>query len=130
MPQSQGRCVWLAVFVGVVAIVAAWLDVRYGWITPAFDAVAHQFYEIPILARIRRPSQLILVRWHLAIGSVMLVIGLMLTPWLTRHARAWLAIWIAGYAIRAAIWIAGGNLPLVSGDSCHYLEVATSGTSR
>ncbi len=31
-----------------------------------------------------------------------------------------------GYAIRAVIWICGGNLPLVPGDSCHYLEVATS----
>ena len=31
-----------------------------------------------------------------------------------------------GYAVRAAIWICGGNLPLVPGDSCHYLEVATS----
>ena len=25
-----------------------------------------------------------------------------------------------------SIWICGGNLPLVPGDSCHYLEVATS----
>ena len=24
------------------------------------------------------------------------------------------------------VWICGGNLPLVPGDSCHYLEVATS----
>ena len=61
MPQSQGRPIRLALLVGAVAIVAAWLDVRYGWITPAFDAVAHQFYEVPILARLRRPSQLILV---------------------------------------------------------------------
>ncbi len=126
MPQTQGRPVCLALLVGTLAIVAAWLDVRYGWITPAFDAVAHQFYEVPILARIRRPSQLILVRWHLAIGSTMLVTVLILTPWLTHHARAWLAIFGVGYAIRAAIWIAGGNLPLVPGDSCHYLEVATS----
>ena len=49
----------------------AWLDARYGWITPAFDAVGHQFYEVPLLAAIRRPSQLVLVRWHLAIGSVL-----------------------------------------------------------
>jgi hypothetical protein len=126
MPQSQVRPVWPALIVGAVAIVAAWLDVRYGWITPAFDGIAHQFYEIPILARIRRPSQLLLVRWHLAIGSAYLVIGLMLAPWLTRHGRAWIAICGAGYAIRAVLWIAGGNLPLVSGDSCHYLEVATS----
>ena len=49
---------------GAVAVIASWLDSRYGWITPAFDAVAHQFYEIPILARVRRPSQLVLVRWR------------------------------------------------------------------
>ena len=53
-----------------------WLDFRYGWITPAFDAIAHQFYEVPLLARIRRPSQLVLVRWHLAIGSVLARAGL------------------------------------------------------
>ena len=99
---------------------------RYGWITPAFDAVAHQFYEVPLLAAIRRPSQLVLVRWHLAIGSVLLVLGLLAAPWLNRHGRAWLAIFGIGYAIRAVIWICGGNLPLVPGDSCHYLEVATS----
>ena len=28
--------------------------------------------------------------------------------------------------VRQVIWICGGNLPLVPGDSCHYLEVATS----
>ena len=105
---------------------AAWLDARYGWITPAFDAVAHQFYEVPLLAAVRRPSQLVLVRWHLAIGSALLVLGLLLAPWLGRHGRAWLAIFGIGYAIRAVIWICGGNLPLVPGDSCHYLEVATS----
>src|SRR4029077_18791549 len=78
------------------------------------------------LAAIRRPSQLVLVRWHLAIGSALLVIGLCLAPFSSRHARAWLAIFGIAYAIRAIIWICGGNLPLVPGDSCHYLEVATS----
>ena len=45
---------------------------------------------------------------------------------LGRHGRAWIAIFWIGYAIRATVWICGGNLPLVPGDSCHYLEVATS----
>jgi len=112
--------------VTAVAVIGAWLDARYGWITPAFDAVAHQLYEVPLLAAIRRPSQLVLVRWHLAVGSALLVIGLLLAPRLGRHGRAWLAILGIGYAIRAVIWICGGNLPLVPGDSCHYLEVATS----
>jgi len=109
-----------------MAAAAAWLDARHGWISPAFDAVAHQFYEVPLLAAIRRPSQLVLVRWHLAIGSILLVAGLLLAPWSSRHGRAWLAIFGLGYAIRAVVWICGGNLPLVPGDSCHYLEVSTS----
>ncbi len=105
---------------------AAWADWRTGWITPAFDFVAHQFYEIPMLARFRRPSQLWLVRAHLAIATGMAVVGLALCDRLGRHGRAWLAIFWVGYAIRATVWICGGNLPLVPGDSCHYLEVATS----
>ncbi|HZW30161.1 MAG TPA: glycosyltransferase family 39 protein [Isosphaeraceae bacterium] len=126
MPGSKARGISLALLVAAAVVVAAWLDARYGWITPAFDAVAHQFYEVPILARVRRPSQLILLRWHLAIGSALLVVGLMLAPWLTRHGRTWLKVLGAGYALRAVIWICGGNLPLVPGDSCHYMEVATS----
>jgi 4-amino-4-deoxy-L-arabinose transferase-like glycosyltransferase len=122
----MGRRVLPALLAGAAALVAAWLDVRFGWITPAFETVAHQFYEIPVLARVRQPSQLVLVRWHLAIGSALAVAGLLLAPRLGRHGRAWLAIFGAGYALRAGLWICGGNLPLVPGDSCHYLEVATS----
>ncbi len=122
----NGRWISLAIFAGATAAAATWLDVRYGWISPAFDAVAHQFYEMPLLAHVRRPSQLVLIRWHLAIGSILLVVGLLAAPWSNRHQRAWLAIFGTGYAIRAAVWICGGNLPLVPGDSCHYLEVATS----
>ncbi len=130
MLQSRPGRIAPALLAGAVAIVAAWLDLRYRWITPAFDWVAHQFYEVPLLARYRRPSQLILVRWHLTIGSTMLVAGLMAAPWLTRHARAWLTIFAVGYAIRAIVWICGGNLPLVPGDSCHYLEVFDLGAPR
>ena len=78
-----------ALAVGAAAIVAAWLDVRYGWIDPAFDVVAHQFYEVPLLAQLRRPSQLVLVRWHLGILASYLTLGLAVRPWLSRHARAW-----------------------------------------
>jgi Dolichyl-phosphate-mannose-protein mannosyltransferase len=112
--------------VAAVAAVAAWLDANYRWIDPVFDAVAHQFYEIPVLARIRRPSQLVLVRCHLAIGTAVLVACLGAAPWLNRHGRAFVMILGIGYALRAIIWICGGNLPLVPGDSCHYLEVANS----
>jgi hypothetical protein len=52
--------------------------------------------------------------------------GLFLAPFLSQHGRIALAIFGIAYTIRAVIWICGGNLPLVPGDSCHYLEVATS----
>ena len=52
----------ISLVLACVAMAAAWADWRTGWITPAFDFVAHQFYEIPMLARFRRPSQLWLVR--------------------------------------------------------------------
>jgi hypothetical protein len=116
----------IAVALGAGAILAAWLDLRYGWIAPTFDAIAHQFYEVPLLARIRRPSQLLLTRWHLAIFSAYSTLILAIWPRLSRHARVWLAIFGAAYVLRASIWICGSNLPLVPGDSCHYLEVATS----
>jgi 4-amino-4-deoxy-L-arabinose transferase-like glycosyltransferase len=78
------------------------------------------------LAAIRRPSQLVLVRWHLGIGAVLLVLGLFFAPRLDRHGRACLLILGIAYAVRAIIWICGGNLPLVPGDSSHGIEVATS----
>ena len=81
---------------------------------------------MPLLARLRHPSQLVLTRWHLAIGAAYLAAALAIAPWLSRHGRAWLTILGIGYAIRAIIWICGSNLPLVPGDSCHYIEVATS----
>jgi hypothetical protein len=107
-------------------IVVALADRANGWVAPAFDAVAHQFYEVPVLARVRRPTQLPLVRAHLAIFTAMAAAGCLLAPRLGTHGRRWWAILCVGYAIRAIIWIAGGNLPLVPGDSCHYLEVASS----
>jgi hypothetical protein len=116
----------LGLLVAGLAVLAAWADWRTGWITPAFDFVAHQFYEIPMLARIRRPTQLFLVRAHLAVAAGLLALGLALAPRFGRHGRAAMLILWVGYLLRATIWICGGNLPLVPGDSCHYLEVATS----
>lgn len=125
---SGPRARWLAMAmaVGALSVLAAWLDSRSGWIAPAFDFVAHQFYEVPLLARLRRPSQLVLTRWHLAVFSAYVTMGLAVGAWLSRHARAWVAIFGVAYVLRAAIWICGSNLPLVPGDSSHYVEVATS----
>ena len=125
-PGSTGRWLLLALMATALSGLGAWADAQYGWITSAFNAVGHQFYEVPLLAAIRRPSQLVLVRLHLAIGSVFLVLGLVAAPFLNRRGRVFLAVFGMGYAIRAIIWICGGNLPLVPGDSCHYLEVANS----
>ena len=123
---SRGWWSVISLVMAGAAMTAAWADWRTGWITPAFDFVAHQFYEIPMLERIRRPSQLLLVREHLAIAAALAVLGLAMRARLGGHGRAWLAIFWVGYTIRATVWICGGNLPLVPGDSCHYLEVATS----
>ncbi len=122
----RGRWYALALLAGAAAVTGAWLDGRNGWVTPVFDSIAHQFYEVPLLAAIRRPSQLILVRWHLGIAAIGLVLGLILAPQLQRQGRACLLIFGIAYAIRAIIWICGGNLPLIPGDSSHGLEVATS----
>jgi hypothetical protein len=126
MPEPKRPWFVAAFVVATVACIGAYLDWKYAWITPGFHYVAHEFYEFSLLAYLRRPSQIVLVRWHLAIGSVLTVAGLLAAPRLSRHGRLWLAIFGAGYAIRAVIWICASNLPLVPGDSCHYVEVATS----
>jgi hypothetical protein len=125
MPLNR-RWDLVSLTVAGLAALAAWADWKTGWVRPAFVFVAHQFYEIPMLALIRRPSQLLLVRCHLAIAAALVTFGLAMIPRLSRHAHRWLLIFFAGYMIRATIWICGGNLPLVPGDSCHYIEVATS----
>ncbi len=101
-------------------------ELTSGWIEPAFHALAHLFYEVPLLVQVRRPTQVPLVRLHLAVWSVLVALGMVSTPWLKPHWRSWWVVFCIGYAIRASIWIVGGNLPLVPGDSSHYLEVATS----
>lgn len=122
----MGRWLVFSLIAAGLAAIGTWADWQIGWITPAFDFIAHQFYEIPMLGRIRRPSQLLLVRCHLAVAATLLVFFLALMPRLGRHGRIWLAVFLIGYVLRATVWICGGNLPLVPGDSCHYIEVATS----
>ncbi|MFO0909301.1 MAG: glycosyltransferase family 39 protein [Isosphaeraceae bacterium] len=102
------------------------LELRFGWIEPVFDAVAHLFYEVPVLARVRRPSQLLLVRGHLAVLAALTLALLWSRPWLGAHSRRWGTIFLLAYVIRATAWIVGSNLPLVPGDSSHYVEVARS----
>lgn len=121
---------WAGPVLGASLVVSAGLaalaDARLGWVAPTFDFVAHQFYEVPGLAAIRRPSQLVLVRAHLLIATSLVAGGLIAAPRLGSHGRRWWAVFVVAYVIRASAWIAGGNLPLVSGDSPHYVEVASS----
>lgn len=126
MSRSDRRRLGLGVGLVGFLVAAALTDRAFGWFVPAFDAVAHLFYEVPVLAALRRPTQIPLARAHLTIGVALIAAGLLASPYLSRHARIGWGIFCVGYAIRAVFWIAGGNLPLVPGDSCHYLEVATS----
>lgn len=97
-----------------------------GWDAIAFRAIGHLFYEASPLAALREPSQVALVRWHLRIlAGVLAGLGIA-WPFVSAHARRWWLVLLLAYAIRASIWIAGSNLPLVPGDSAHYVEVATS----
>lgn len=118
----ERHAVWL---LGLL-LLGALIDGLTGWFGVAFDLIAHQFYEIPQLAALRRPSQIPLARVHTAVVVTMLALILLRSRRLDRHWRQWWAVLTAAYAIRAVIWIAGGNLPLVPGDSSHYVEIATS----
>ncbi len=110
----------------VIAALLAWADHRLGWIPAAFDLIGHQFYEVAGLAAIRRPSQLSLLRFHLAVVVCLSAAVLLIAPWLGRRWRLCSAVFVFAYVVRATAWIAGGNLPMVSGDSPHYVEVAAS----
>lgn len=122
------RARWVALGLGSLAalFVGVWAEHAFGWLPAAFDAVAHQFYEVPLVAAVRRPGQVELVRHHLALFLLLFGITTLIASRLSRHGRWAVLIFFLGYSLRATAWIVGGNLPLVPGDSCHYLEVATS----
>ncbi len=110
----------------IALVVGSWVDAQLGWFDSAYRLLGRLFYEQWALAELRRPSQLILARWHLSMGLLLLSGTLLVRPWVSRHAWLALLAFCAGYAVRAGCWVMGGNLPLVPGDSCHYIEVATS----
>lgn len=101
----------------------AWLT--GAWVEPCFDWVAG-FFTFPghPLLQIRRPSQLPLFAWHTRI--LIALLGLVLVIWPRCSAeRRWLwAAVLIGYALRAAVWCIGGNLPIVPGDSAHHWCIA------
>lgn len=114
-----------AVSIGVIAL-AVWADRRFAWTPALYDFIAHQFYEVPVLASVRRPGAIALVRAHLAILSVLSASAFAWSPLAGRSFRRAAPIFLFAYALRAILWISGGNLPLVPGDSCHYVEIAAS----
>ncbi len=126
IPVGERRLVASGAALIGLLILGTILDVQTGWFERLFDIVAHQFYEIPMLAAIRRASQISLARIHIVILVSLAALGLMLGSRLDRQRRWLWAAMVVAYAIRASIWIAGGNLPLVPGDSAHYIEIATS----
>lgn len=95
-------------------------------LTACRDAVAHMFYEVPALAALRADSQVALLRWHLCLWSGLLALFLAVFGRLGLESRRLGAILLVAWAIRAGAWIAGGNLPLVPGDSSHYVETGNS----
>lgn len=111
-------CTALGLFAGIQPVLAC-LSALHG-------RLAHQFFEVPQLAAIRQQSQLILLRYHLAVWMLFLGVFLGLAGRLRHETnRFWQVIFLA-WAIRATCWMIGGNLPLVPGDSCHYIETANS----
>jgi hypothetical protein len=128
MPDERRRRSLIVSGLGLIVVLAVAIaaDRVTNWFEPAFDAVAHLFYEVPVLSAIRRPTQLPLARVHLVILTAMIAGGLLASIRLSRHASLCWLVFCLAYAIRALFWIAGGNLPLVPGDSCHYLEVSAS----
>jgi len=126
VPQTRGR--GLAVGLVLLGLIASllWLDRDQFWSRPLFRAIASLVYEKSALADLREPSQIALFRMHLAVLAGILAVGAILYEWVEPHVRRWIATFAVAYAIRAALWIVGSNLPLVPGDSSHYVEIASS----
>jgi hypothetical protein len=88
--------------------------------------LAHQFYEVPALAAIRADSQLSLLRWHACVWLGLTAVYLAGYARMGLEMRRLGLIMLIAWAIRAGAWIIGGNLPLVPGDSSHYVETGNS----
>ncbi|RLT14746.1 MAG: hypothetical protein DWI24_02450 [Planctomycetota bacterium] len=95
------------------------LRVVHGW-------VAHQFFEVPQLAALRASSQLAILRYQLIFWSPSLAIWLLVGRKCNREVRTLGYVLLIAWAIRAGAWVVGGNLPLIPGDSSHYIETANS----
>ncbi len=126
--RSSGPGVWAAaVAAGAGAIgLAAGPQPVFSGLEAVHGAIAHQFYEVPALAAIRASSQIVLLRWHLCVWLGLMALFLASRGMMGREARRLGAVLLLAWAIRAGAWIAGGNVPLVPGDSSHYVETGNS----
>jgi hypothetical protein len=115
-----------AILVGLCLSLAAGFGPVLAGLSALHGFVAHQFYEVPALAKLRAPSQIVLLRWHLCIWVGAAAAVLAASRAMGVEARKLAAVLLVGYALRAGAWIAGGNLPLVPGDSSHYVETGNS----
>jgi hypothetical protein len=92
--SAERRWVGAGITLVVVLALGVWADRRWSWVEPVFDTVAHLFYEVPVLAKLRRPSQLVLVRAHLAILMCLVALGCLASPWLGQHGRRCWAVFV------------------------------------
>ena len=88
--------------------------------------VAHQFFEVPQLASLRAESQMVLLRGHLTVWCGLLAVWIQLGRKCNREIKTLGYVILIGWAIRSGAWIVGGNLPLIPGDSSHYIETSNS----
>jgi hypothetical protein len=112
-----------AIIAGMVLFAIAWF---MKWDSVVFRAISRLFYEQSAIAALREPSQFVLVHYLSLLWLVFPVTLAIAWKRLSPHSRSWVVIMMVAYTIRATIWIAGSNLPLVPGDSCHYVEIASS----
>ncbi len=126
--DGAGRGASLAIGLGLLGAIAGglWFDRDHRFSSAAFRAIASLAYEQSAIAELRAPSQIPLFRMHLSVFLGIVAVGVIVGAWGGARLRRWIAIFAVGYAIRACLWILGGNLPLVPGDSSHYVEIASS----
>jgi hypothetical protein len=130
---NPGRPVWhraAAPIAGLLILgsVAAgwWLEYQAAWFDPAFATLTRLFDEPSTVARIRLPTQTAVARALIPLSLVGVGLLLLALPRLSPGSRSVAALLVLGWFVRAGFWIVAGNLPLVPGDSSHYIEVARS----
>lgn len=125
-PLSLVRLI-IALVIGVIGLcLLAGLAPVVSGLGLIFHFVAHQFYEMPQLAGLRAASQMALLKYHIAVWLIVAATWLVANQKFSPEMQKIGWVLLLGWALRAGAWIAGGNLPLIPGDSSHYIETANS----